>query len=136
MHTTSVYTAAAVFPMLPERLSTDLTSLDPDQDRAALVVDFTVSEDGSVTAAAVVPALVRNHAQLAYSSVGEWLDGHAPAPPGVLSTPGLADNLRLQDVVAASTWCRIRMHRRSGPLALPCRSTDTPPLRTADSPIW
>ena len=110
MHTTSVYTAAAVFPMLPERLSTDLTSLDPGQDRAALVVEFTVRDDGAVTAAAVVPALVRNHAKLAYSSVGEWLDGHAPAPPRVLSTRGLADNLRQQDVVAQSL--RRRRHAR------------------------
>ena len=120
MHTTSVYTAAAVFPMLPERLSTDLTSLDPGQDRAALVVEFTVREDGSVTAAVVVPALVRNHAQLAYSTVGEWLDGHAPAPPRVLSTPGLADNLRLQDVVAQSL--RRRRHAR-GALTLNTRQS-------------
>ena len=120
MHTTSVYTAAAVFPMLPERLSTDLTSLDPGQDRAALVVDFTVTEDGSVSAATVVPALVRNHAQLAYGAVGEWLDGHAPAPPRVLSTPGLVDKLRLQDVVAQSL--RRRRHAR-GALTLNTRQS-------------
>ena len=120
MHTTSVYTAAAVFPMLPERLSTDLTSLDPGQDRAALVVEFTVGEDGSVTAAVVVPALVRNHAQLAYSTVGEWLDGHAPAPPPIASTPGLADNLRLQDVVAQ--LLRRRRHAR-GALTLNTRQS-------------
>ena len=100
LHTTSVYTVAAVFPMLPERLSTDLTSLDPGQDRAAFVVEFTVREDGAVTAVAIVPALVRNHAQLAYHSVGEWLDGHAQAPPRVLAARGLADNLRLQESVS------------------------------------
>lgn len=120
MHTTSVYTAAAVFPMLPERLSTALTSLDPGQDRAALVVEFTVKEDGSVTAAVVVPALVRNHAQLTYNTVGEWLDGHAPAPPRVLSTRGLADNLRLQDVIAQSL--RRRRHAR-GALTLNTRQS-------------
>ena len=120
MHTTSVYTAAAVFPMLPERLSTDLTSLDPGQDRAALVVELTVREDGAVTAAAVVPALVRNHAQLAYSSVGEWFDGHAPAPPRVLATRGLADNLRLQESVSQAL--RRRRHER-GALTLNTRET-------------
>ena len=99
VNTTSVYTAAAVFPMLPARLSTDLTSLDPDQDRGALVVDLDVA-DGVVTASTIVPALVRNRAQLAYGAVGEWLDGHAPAPPRVLSIRELADNLRAQDVVA------------------------------------
>jgi exoribonuclease-2 len=120
LHTTSVYTAAAVFPMLPERLSTDLTSLDPGQDRAALVVEFTVRDDGAVTAAAIVQALVRNHAQLAYNSVGEWFDGHAQAPPRVLATRGLANNLRLQE--SASQALRRRRHER-GALTLQTRES-------------
>ena len=120
LHTTSVYTAAAVFPMLPERLSTDLTSLDPGQDRAALVVEFTVRDDGAVTAEAIVQALVRNHAQLAYNSVGEWFDGHAPAPPQVLARRGLADNLRLQE--SASQALRRQRHER-GALTLQTRES-------------
>ena len=47
-NTTSVYTAGDLFPMLPEKLSTDLTSLGEGQDRLAIVVEMVVAEDGSV----------------------------------------------------------------------------------------
>jgi VacB/RNase II family 3'-5' exoribonuclease len=117
-NTTSVYTAAAVFPMLPERLSTDLTSLDPDQDRAALVVQMDIAVNGAVTRSEIYPALVRNRAQLAYGSVGEWFDGHRPAPGRVMSIPGLADNLRQQDRVAQTLR---RGRREQGALTLSTR---------------
>ena len=74
-NTTSVYTAAEIFPMLPEKLSTDLTSLGEDEDRLAVVVEMMVGADGSVTASDVYRALVRNHAKLAYNAVAAWLDG-------------------------------------------------------------
>lgn len=99
-NTTSVYTPAMIFPMLPEELSTDLTSLNPGKDRLAVVVDMTVQADGEVIASSVDRALVRNHAQLAYRSVDAWLDGRAPAPPTLTAVPGLDANLRLQDRVA------------------------------------
>ena len=118
LNTTSVYTAAAVFPMLPERLSTDLTSLDPDQDRAAIIVQIDIAADGSVTTSEMYPALVRNRAQLAYGSVGEWLDGHGPAPERARSIAGLADNLRRQDALA-QTLRRVR--REQGALTLSTR---------------
>jgi exoribonuclease-2 len=98
-NTTSVYTAACMFPMLPERLSTDLTSLAPDADRAAIVIDLTV-RDGTVRGSDVYRAIVRNRAKLAYPSVSAWLAGSAAAPERLASTPGLADNLRVQDAVA------------------------------------
>ena len=109
-NTTSVYTAAEVFAMLPERLSTDLTSLAEGVDRAAVVVDMTVTADGAISAADVFLSVVRNRAKLAYPSVGAWLDGDAPAPTGIETTPGLADNLRLQDVAARSL--KESRHRR------------------------
>ena len=99
-NTTSVYTAAEIFPMLPERLSTDLTSLADARDRGAVVVEMTVADEGSVTAADHYPALVHNHAKLAYRRVAAWLDGDAEAPAGVAAVSGLADSLRLQDEVA------------------------------------
>ncbi|HET7226724.1 MAG TPA: RNB domain-containing ribonuclease [Candidatus Eisenbacteria bacterium] len=99
-NTTSVYTAARVFAMLPERLSTDLTSLNPDQDRLALVVEMRVDRDGRVTASRLTRARVRNKAKLAYPSVGAWLQGQGAQPPGIAAVAGLADNLRLQDTVA------------------------------------
>ncbi|HTM05570.1 MAG TPA: RNB domain-containing ribonuclease [Vicinamibacterales bacterium] len=100
VNTTSVYTAAHVFSMLPERFSTDLTSLAQDEDRAAVVVDLTVTPDGSVRASDVYRATVRNRARLAYPSVGAWLEGTAPPPAPLTAVPGLEDNLRLQDTAA------------------------------------
>jgi VacB/RNase II family 3'-5' exoribonuclease len=99
-NTTSVYTPAQVFPMLPERLSTDLTSLNADEDRLAIVVSLTVRRDGAVADPAVSRALVRNKAQLAYDSVAAWLDGKASAPPAVATSNEIERQLRLQDGVA------------------------------------
>ncbi|HVP68396.1 MAG TPA: RNB domain-containing ribonuclease [Anaeromyxobacteraceae bacterium] len=99
-NTTSVYTAAEVFPMLPERLSTDLTSLAEGRDRVAVVVWMDVGPDGSVGDSGLKRALVRNQAKLAYGSVGAWLEGSAPPPPRVAAVPGMAEQLRLQDRVA------------------------------------
>src|SRR5262245_17381775 len=80
-NTTSVYTAAQTFPMLPEKLSTDLTSLREGVDRAAVVVELTVRRDGAIADPALYRAVVRSHAKLAYNGVAAWLDGTAPAPP-------------------------------------------------------
>jgi exoribonuclease-2 len=99
-NTTSVYTAAEIFPMLPERLSTDLTSLGEARDRAAIVAEMMVGPDGAVTASDVHRALVRNHAKLAYDSVAAWLDGTGEAPPAVAAQPAIANQLRLQARVA------------------------------------
>ena len=98
-NTTSVYTAAEIFPMLPERLSTDLTSLNEDADRIALVVDMTVQADGEVTSGDVVRAFVRNGAKLAYDAVSAGLDGKAPFA-GRAAQPEIAAQLRLQDGIA------------------------------------
>ena len=99
-NTTSIYTAAQIFPMLPLKLSTNLTSLNLNQDRLAIVVDMTIGPDGSLLESDVYRAAVRNHAKLAYNSVGAWLEGRAPAPEAVTAAPGLAENLLLQDQAA------------------------------------
>lgn len=82
-NTTSIYTAAQTFPMLPERLSTDLTSLADRQERLAVVVEMTVTADGSITDTNIYRALVFNHAKLAYNGVSDWLDGAAAAPAAI-----------------------------------------------------
>jgi ribonuclease R len=99
-NTTSVYTAAEIFPMLPEKLSTDLTSLGQDQARLAIVVEMAVAPDGTVGGSDVYRALVRNRAKLAYDGVAAWLDGTAPPPPPLAAVPGLDQQLRIQDRVA------------------------------------
>ena len=78
-NTTSVYTAARIFPMLPEKLSTDLTSLNYASDRHAIVVEMVIGSDGSLQRSDVYGALVRNRAKLAYNSVAAWLEGRADA---------------------------------------------------------
>jgi exoribonuclease-2 len=102
-NTTSVYTAGGIFPMLPEQLSTDLTSLGEGADRLAIVIEMTMGEDGSVRESSVYRALVRNHAKLAYNALAAWLDGGAMPPrlQALLpSVPGLEDQLRTQDRIA------------------------------------
>lgn len=99
-NTTSVYTAGDIFPMLPEKLSTDLTSLNEEQDRLAIVTEMVVAEDGTVISSTHFRALVRNHAKLAYNSVAAWLMGTAPAPERIKAVSGLDEQLRLQDRVA------------------------------------
>lgn len=79
-NTTSVYTAAKRFPMLPEKLSTDLTSLNLNQDRLAIVVEMVMGSDGSLQDSDVCRAVVRNHAKLTYNSIGPWLEGRGPEP--------------------------------------------------------
>jgi VacB/RNase II family 3'-5' exoribonuclease len=99
-NTTSVYTAAAVFPMLPERFSTDLTSLGENEERLALVIEMTITADGALAHSDVYRAAVQNHAKLAYNALAAWLDGAQPAPPKVAAVPGLDEQLRLQDRTA------------------------------------
>ncbi|HEV8657829.1 MAG TPA: ribonuclease catalytic domain-containing protein, partial [Thermoanaerobaculia bacterium] len=99
-NTTSVYTAARIFAMLPEKLSTDLTSLNEDEDRVAMVVDMMVTSDGVVHEGDVYRALVRNQAKLAYNSVAAWLDGESPAPAKIGAVSGLEETIRLQDKTA------------------------------------
>jgi ribonuclease R len=101
-NTTSVYTAARVFPMLPEELSTGLTSLNVNGDRLSIVIEMLMNTDGSLRSSDIYRAVVRNHAQLAYHSVAAWLEGGSDAPASVAEVNGLAENLRLQDKVAQS----------------------------------
>jgi exoribonuclease-2 len=96
-NTTSVYTAGEIFPMLPEKLSTNLTSLAEKEERLAIVVEMTVAEDGQVTSSDIYQALVFNHAQLAYNALALWLEGTGPAPEKLEAVPGLAEQLHLQD---------------------------------------
>ena len=126
VNTTSVYTPGDVFAMLPERFSTDLSSLGPQVDRAAIVIEMTVSSEGEVVRADIYPALVRNQAKLAYTSVGAWLDGAAP-PAALAAVAGLEDNLRLQAQAAAAL--KQSRHRRG---ALTLDTSEARPVFAGD----
>lgn len=96
-NTTSVYTGIAVFPMLPEELSTGLSSLNVGEDRLAMVIDLVVAEDGEVVKTKIYRGLVRNQAKLDYESVGAWLEGAAPPPKAMTQVAGLIRQIGLQD---------------------------------------
>lgn len=107
-NTTSVYTAAGVFPMLPEVLSTDRTSLHEGRERLAVVVDMLVQPDGSVGASELYRAAVLNRAKLTYERVARWLDGDAAALPQLAAVVGLEEQLRVHDTLAT----RLRQWRQ------------------------
>jgi VacB/RNase II family 3'-5' exoribonuclease len=99
-NSTSVYTSALIFPMLPEKLSTDLTSLKYDSDRPAIVVEFVVADNGLITIPDIYPAVVHNKAKLAYNSTGAWLEGTGEIPNAIARVSGLDENLRMQNNAA------------------------------------
>lgn len=105
---TTVYTAARVFPMLPEELSTDMTSLVENADRLAIAIEMVVDQDGCITNSSIYRALVRNKAQLTYEGVGPWLEGSGAKPGKVAMPVELDRQLRLQDEAAQ----RLREQRR------------------------
>jgi VacB/RNase II family 3'-5' exoribonuclease len=98
--TTSVYTGIKTFSMLPEELSTDLTSLNEAADRLAIVVDMVVGDDGAISSTGIYRALINNRAQLTYNGVGSWLDGTSTPPPKVAASADLEAQLKLQDEAA------------------------------------
>jgi exoribonuclease-2 len=105
-NTTSVYTPATIFPMLPPELSTDRASLNEHADRDALVVDMTIDDEGAIGPCDVYPARVRNHAKLAYERVAAWLDGGDAAPDPLQRDPALAEQVKLQDSLASRLRAR------------------------------
>ncbi len=109
-NTTSVYTVAEIFPMLPERLSTDLTSLNYESDRLAIVIEMVLAGDGSLQSTDLYQATVRNRARLAYNRVAGWLEGNGPMPQGIDRVNGLDENLRLQDRVAQKLKANRHQH--------------------------
>jgi VacB/RNase II family 3'-5' exoribonuclease len=115
LNTTSVYTAAQTFPMLPERLSTDLTSLAEGQDRLSLVIEMSVAPDGAVDGSDVYRARVTNYAKLAYDAVAAWLEGSGAMPARISGVAGMEEQLRIQDRVAQLLK---QVHRAQGALTL------------------
>ena len=99
-NTTSVYTAAQIFSMLPEALSTHLTSLNQDEERLAIIMESVIGEDCSIVKWDIYRAVVRNRAKLTYNGVAAWLEGKKPIPERVAAIPGLDQQIRIQGGVA------------------------------------
>ncbi|MFT3746409.1 MAG: RNB domain-containing ribonuclease [Pyrinomonadaceae bacterium] len=95
-NTVTVYTESKIFPMLPEELSTDKTSLNQDEDRLAVVADMTVKANGDVPESTFFRAFVRNHAKFSYEEIGEWLDGDGEMPEELQRSPELKSQIELQ----------------------------------------
>jgi exoribonuclease-2 len=95
-NTVTVYTQAGIFPMLPEELSTGLTSLNKGEDRQAIVCEMLVKDNGDVPKSQFYRAIVRNRAKLAYETIGPWLDGATDVPDTVDKIAGLREQLELQ----------------------------------------
>lgn len=121
-NTTSVYTAAQTFPMLPERLSTNITSLSQDQERLASIVEFLVAADGAVADGDVYRGLVINKAKLAYNGVSSWLEGNSPAPLP-LRTDDLQQQIHMQEQAARALG---QMRQAHGALTLETLETSPP----------
>ena len=109
-NTTSIYTAGKTFSMLPEKLSTNLTSLNFQEDRPAVVADMVINDAGEFQNKAIYLATVHNYAKLTYRSVGAWLEGTGPVPDAIAAVPALADNLRMQDRVAQKLKAKRHEH--------------------------
>ncbi|WP_397545518.1 ribonuclease R [Roseateles oligotrophus] len=76
---TSVYFPRRVIPMLPEKLSNGLCSLNPNEDRLSMVCDMLVTESGEVQAYQFYPAVIRSHARFTYTEVAAVLGNtHGP----------------------------------------------------------
>ena len=101
-NTTSVYTAAQIFPMLPIKISTDLTSLNFNDDRLAVVIEMVVGPDGSLLESHIYRAWVHNHAKLAYNSVAAWLEKNGAIPEAIVAVEGLDERL---------VWRPLRLNR-------------------------
>ncbi len=98
-NTATLYTGVRMFPMLPEELSTDRTSLLPDVQRLVVVTDMVVLPDGSLDdrETRIYPAAITNHAKLVYERVGAWLEGDKSARP---DDERIAEQVELQDEAA------------------------------------
>lgn len=128
--TTSVYTGAAIFPMLPEELSTNVTSLLERDNESSIVIEIVIGADGAVKSSDLYRALVHNQAQLAYNSVGAWLEGKGPAPAKVAASPELQAQLKLQDEIAQALKKARFEHG-----ALTIENTETRPVMSQDKVV-
>ncbi|WP_207160773.1 ribonuclease R [Rhodoferax fermentans] len=104
---TSVYFPRRVIPMLPEKLSNGLCSLNPEVERLCMVCDMVVSEDGEVTAYQFYPAVMWSHARFTYNEVAAIL-ANTRGPEALKRKDRIDDLIHLHDVYRALLKSRVR----------------------------
>ena len=124
-NTTSIYTAGKTFPMLPEILSTNLTSLNYQEERPAIVIEMIINDGGDIESSEIYQGTVSNKAKLAYNAVSAWLEGKTTIPLAI--DPSIVENLRIQDKVAQKL--RLKRHLRG---ALELQTLEARPIFTGD----
>ena len=97
---TSVYFPRRVIPMLPEKLSNGLCSLNPDVDRLCMVCDMLVTAKGDVHAYQFYPAVMHSHARFTYTEVAAIL-ANTRGPEAMRRQARVQDLLNLHDVYRA-----------------------------------
>ena len=97
---TSVYFPRRVIPMLPEKLSNGLCSLNPDVDRLCMVCDMLVNAKGDVHAYQFYPAVMHSHARFTYTEVAAIL-ANTRGPEAAKRKERVNDLMNLQDVYKA-----------------------------------
>jgi VacB/RNase II family 3'-5' exoribonuclease len=128
--TVTVYTGVHNFSMLPEELSTGLTSLLEGQERSSLVYEYAVDAEGCVVSSDIYSAMVKNQAQLAYPSAGAWLEDGKNPPEKIAGWSALQQQLQLQNEAALAL--RKARYRRG---ALNLETIETSPLLANGQPV-
>ena len=110
--TCSVYLVDRVLPMLPERLSNDVCSLRPNEDRLAVTVRMRLDARGEVRSAEAFPSAIRSRARLTYREVDAYLDGGRSTESDDGAMPAeLGRMLELLDHIAQ---LRLKVRERRG----------------------
>jgi ribonuclease R len=97
---TSVYFPRRVIPMLPEKLSNGLCSLNPNEDRLAMVCDMLITATGEIHAYQFFPAVINSHARFTYNEVAAIL-GNTRGPEALRRKDRVDDLLNLNEVYRA-----------------------------------
>lgn len=130
INTTSVYTPVKIFMMLPEKLSTNLTSLNEGEDRGAIVVKIQINQTGDIESSSIFSAIVHNYAKLTYNAIGGWLEGKNSLPDAVKQLPGLENTLKTQHETA-----QILKQKRHEAGSLTLESSEAEVKMTSDNQI-
>ncbi len=114
-NTTTVYTDDKIYPMIDRHMSENLTSLNPNEDRQAMVTEMLIAPDGTIKSFDVYPAMVNSKVKLNYDSIGAWLENRGNAPNALNGMDDIKAAIQDQDRVAQALKA---VRKRNGSLEL------------------